>query len=69
MNRIRHLGIYPKGASNGWATIVQTSPIEVSCLHAFFLGGSYFLAVNSLPIYFQSVENANPLISGMYKFL
>ncbi|KAG7009296.1 efflux pump gsfJ [Physcia stellaris] len=41
-------------------------PIAVSCLYAFFFGGSYFVVIYYLPIYFQSVDNASPLMSGVY---
>ena len=46
--------------------LFKQRPIAVSCLYAFFFGGSYFLVIYYLPIYFQSVDNASPLMSGVY---
>ncbi|CAO2648117.1 Nn.00g090390.m01.CDS01 [Neocucurbitaria sp. VM-36] len=38
-----------------------------SCsLYAFFLAGSYFIALYYLPIYFQSIQNVNALVSGVH---
>lgn len=39
--------------------------VAISCLYTFFFSGSYFLIIYYLPIYFQSVHNASPTISGV----
>jgi len=33
--------------------------VGISCIYAFFFGGSFFLVIYYLPIYFQSVNNAS----------
>lgn len=40
--------------------------IGLSCWYAFFFGGSYFLVLYYLPLYFQSVFKASPTMSGVY---
>ncbi|ORY18766.1 major facilitator superfamily domain-containing protein [Clohesyomyces aquaticus] len=40
--------------------------IGVSCAYTFFFSGPYFLVIYYLPIYFQSVDNVSPTISGVY---
>ncbi len=38
-----------------------------SCsLYAFALAGSYFISLYYLPIYFQSIQNVNALVSGVH---
>ncbi|EON98258.1 putative efflux pump antibiotic resistance protein [Phaeoacremonium minimum UCRPA7] len=38
-----------------------------SCsLYAFVLAGSYFISLYYLPIYFQSIQNVNALVSGVH---
>jgi MFS transporter, DHA2 family, glioxin efflux transporter len=37
----------------------------VSSVFAFFFSGAYFLIVYYLPIYFQSIDNVSPEISGV----
>lgn len=34
-------------------------------LYAFFFAGAYFLVIYYLPIYFQSIDNVNPTMSGV----
>ena len=40
--------------------------IGVSSIFAFLFGGSYFLVIYYLPVYFQSIKNVNPALSGVY---
>jgi hypothetical protein len=40
--------------------------VGISCLYTFLFGGSYFLIIYYLPIYFQSVDDVSPLMSGVY---
>ncbi|KAK4245176.1 major facilitator superfamily-domain-containing protein [Corynascus novoguineensis] len=40
--------------------------ICVSCLFAGIFVGSYYLVIYYIPIYFQSVGNASPTLSGVY---
>ncbi len=37
----------------------------VSSVYAFFFSGAYFLIIYYLPIYFQSIDNVSPAISGV----
>ena len=37
----------------------------VSSLFAFFFSGAYFLIIYYLPIYFQSIDNVSPAMSGV----
>lgn len=46
--------------------LVRKRPVGLSGLYAFFFGGSYFLVLYYLPIYFQSVFKASPTLSGVY---
>ncbi|EOD51779.1 putative major facilitator superfamily transporter protein [Neofusicoccum parvum UCRNP2] len=46
--------------------LFRQRPVWVSCLYALFFGGPYFLVIYFLPIYFQSVDNASPTMSGVY---
>jgi predicted MFS family arabinose efflux permease len=39
--------------------------VWIGSLFQFFLGGSYFLVIYYLPIYFQSVDNVSPIASGV----
>ncbi|KAH8835025.1 major facilitator superfamily-domain-containing protein [Flagelloscypha sp. PMI_526] len=39
--------------------------IGVSCVTAFFFLGSYYLVMYYLPLYFQSVKGATPIVSGL----
>lgn len=39
--------------------------VGISCIYAFFFAGSYFLVIYYLPIYFQSVDNVSPTMSGV----
>lgn len=45
--------------------LIKQRPIWVSCVYVFFFGGSYYLVIYYLPIYFQSVDNASPIMSGV----
>ena len=40
--------------------------IGLSALFTFFFSGSYFLLIYYPPIYFQSVHNTSPTMSGVY---
>ncbi|KAH6851372.1 major facilitator superfamily-domain-containing protein [Chaetomium sp. MPI-CAGE-AT-0009] len=40
--------------------------ICISCLFACIFVGSYYLIIYYIPIYFQSVSNASPTMSGVY---
>lgn len=46
--------------------LFKQRPVGISCMYAFFFGGSYFLVIYYLPIYFQSVDNVSPTMSGVY---
>ncbi|OQE08413.1 hypothetical protein PENVUL_c010G02443 [Penicillium vulpinum] len=39
--------------------------IWVNALYAFFFAGAYYVVLYYLPIYFQSIENASPMSSGI----
>ncbi|KAF2971904.1 hypothetical protein GQX73_g1746 [Xylaria multiplex] len=39
--------------------------VATGSLFAFFFAGSYFLTIYYLPIYFQTVDGASPIISGV----
>ncbi|KAF3479777.1 GliA [Arthroderma uncinatum] len=40
--------------------------VGTSCIFTFFFSGSYFLVIYYLPIYFQSIHDASPTMSGVY---
>ena len=40
--------------------------VSLSCLFMFFSGGSMFILTYYLPIYFQTVRDATPTMSGVY---
>ncbi|KAF2669638.1 MFS general substrate transporter [Microthyrium microscopicum] len=40
--------------------------VLVSSMYTMLFGGSYFLIIYELPIYFQSVDGASPTLSGVY---
>ncbi|KAK2812532.1 hypothetical protein FQN49_008355, partial [Arthroderma sp. PD_2] len=40
--------------------------VGTSCIFSFFFCGSYFLVIYVLPIYFQTVHDASPTMSGVY---
>lgn len=40
--------------------------IGVSSIFAFLFAGSYFIIVYYLPIYFQSIDDVSPALSGVY---
>ena len=46
--------------------LIKKRLIGMSGLYAFFFGGSYFLVLYYLPVYFQSVFKASPTLSGVY---
>ena len=39
--------------------------VWVGALYAFFFAGSYFIVIYYLPIYFQSIDNVSPTMSGV----
>ena len=45
--------------------LFKQRPVGISCVYAFFFSGSYFLVIYYLPIYFQSVHNISPAMSGV----
>lgn len=45
--------------------LFEQRPVKISCIYTFFFAGSYFLVIYYLPIYFQSVHNVSPSISGV----
>lgn len=45
--------------------LLAVRAILVSALFTFFFSGSFFLTIYYLPIYFQSVDGANPIMSGV----
>ncbi|KAI1375602.1 major facilitator superfamily domain-containing protein [Hypoxylon crocopeplum] len=45
--------------------LITQRHIGFGSIFAFFFGGSYFLVIYYLPIYFQSIDNASPIISGV----
>lgn len=42
--------------------------VGISCIYSFFFAGSYFLVIYYLPIYFQSINNFSPTMSGVDNF-
>ena len=46
--------------------LLSKRPIWVSCSFACIFVGSYYLVIYYLPIYFQSIANASPTMSGVY---
>ncbi|KAH6613225.1 major facilitator superfamily-domain-containing protein [Chaetomium tenue] len=46
--------------------LLKQRAICISCLFAFVFVGSYYLVIYYIPIYFQSVGNASPTMSGVY---
>ncbi|KAK2765439.1 hypothetical protein FQN54_008288 [Arachnomyces sp. PD_36] len=45
--------------------LFKQRPVGVSCVYTFFFAGSYYLVIYYLPIYFQSVHNVSPAMSGV----
>ncbi|KAF5635010.1 HC-toxin efflux carrier TOXA [Fusarium tjaetaba] len=45
--------------------IITKRPVGVSAIFTFFFGGSYFLTIYYLPMYFQGVKGASPSMSGV----
>lgn len=45
--------------------LLKQRRIWTTCMFNFFISGGYFALVYYLPIYFQSIQNANPLQSGL----
>lgn len=45
--------------------LLKQRTVGISRIYAFFFAGSYFLIIYYLPIYFQSVDNASPTMSGV----
>ncbi|WYZ45128.1 hypothetical protein EsH8_VIII_000444 [Colletotrichum jinshuiense] len=45
--------------------LIKDRTVYISSAYAFFFAGAYFVLVYYLPIYFQSVDNASPTMSGV----
>ncbi|KAI5458814.1 major facilitator superfamily domain-containing protein [Mariannaea sp. PMI_226] len=45
--------------------LIKKRPIGISAMFTFFFGGSYYLTIYYLPLYFQSVYGSTPIISGV----
>ncbi|KAI1191978.1 major facilitator superfamily domain-containing protein [Nemania serpens] len=45
--------------------LLMQQHVGVGSAFAFLFAGSYFLTIYYLPIYFQSIDNASPIISGV----
>ncbi|GAM35705.1 hypothetical protein TCE0_017r04237 [Talaromyces pinophilus] len=45
--------------------LIKSRLILVNSLYAFFFAGSYFIVIYYIPIYFQSIQNVSPTISGV----
>lgn len=45
--------------------LMRSRMIWVHTTYAFFIAGSYYVAVYYLPIYFQSIDNVSPTMSGV----
>ncbi|KAK6504813.1 hypothetical protein TWF481_006751 [Arthrobotrys musiformis] len=45
--------------------LIKQRAILISCLFTFFFVGSYYLVIYYLPIYFQSVHDVSPTMSGV----
>jgi hypothetical protein len=45
--------------------LMRERSIWVNCVWGFFFAGSYFVTLYYLPIYFQSIDNASPIESGV----
>ncbi|KAK7414431.1 hypothetical protein QQX98_006709 [Neonectria punicea] len=45
--------------------VAKNRTIIVMSAYAFFLGGSFFLVIYFIPIYFQSVHGTTPIMSGV----
>lgn len=45
--------------------LISNRLILVNSIYAFLFAGSYFIIVYYLPYYFQSIQNANPTMSGV----
>lgn len=45
--------------------LIKGRLILVNSLYAFFFAGSYFIVIYYIPIYFQSIQNVSPTISGV----
>jgi MFS transporter, DHA2 family, glioxin efflux transporter len=45
--------------------LIKQRTVWVGSLYAFFAAGAYFDIIYYLPIYFQSVDNASPTMSGV----
>jgi MFS family permease len=46
--------------------LMKQRSVGVSCAVTFFFCGTYYLVIYYIPIYFQSVDNATPIMSGVY---
>lgn len=45
--------------------LIKNRVYLTSSLYAFFFAGAYFLVIYYLPIYFQSIDNVSPTMSGV----
>ncbi|GAW23750.1 hypothetical protein ANO14919_133260 [Xylariales sp. No.14919] len=46
--------------------LIRKCSVWPSSLYAFFFAGSYYAVIYYIPIYFQSIDNAGPTLSGVY---
>ncbi|KAI0533591.1 major facilitator superfamily transporter [Xylaria digitata] len=46
--------------------LIRKRSVWPSSLYAFFFAGSYYAVIYYIPIYFQSINNAGPTLSGVY---
>lgn len=46
--------------------LMKDRNVLVNALYAFFFAGGYYCVVYYLPIYFQSIQNVNPTLSGVH---
>jgi MFS family permease len=45
--------------------LLKDRTLYVSSLYAFFFAGGFFVLIYYLPIYFQSIHNVSPIMSGV----
>ncbi|TGJ81906.1 hypothetical protein E0Z10_g6841 [Xylaria hypoxylon] len=46
--------------------LIRKRSVWASGLYAFFFAGSYYAVIYYIPIYFQSIDNVGPTLSGVY---
>ncbi|KAM0077249.1 hypothetical protein ACKRZS_010553, partial [Fusarium odoratissimum] len=45
--------------------LLKDRTLYISCSYAFFFAGGYFVLIYYLPVYFQSIHNVSPTMSGV----